>query len=246
MNIIPVTVSGWAKISGRSTTTIYRLIKSGELMVERDGRSTMICGDQAIRYERLHTDSRLPMLPDDALASLILYPADKIEAAARCYLNRKHRRRSPSGSYDKASRWFPEAVERQDCCAQIAAPSRAHPFGLVKHCCTVTHVAQLFRVDEAELRRRANGIEAVEDIEGIKAARDKLAEVLGDEGLAHAVFEEGLRGRQHKMRMGNLDHTKTLVRRALRLATGPVAVRLHVYCRLKFRQHVYEGLKLAG
>ncbi len=72
--------------------------------------------------------------------------------AAEEYLARKERSAHPDGSFDRASRWYPSDDEWQDCCAGIREPSRAWPYSLMVHCRTLVHVANLYDVDEADLR----------------------------------------------------------------------------------------------
>ena len=90
-------------------------------------------------------------------------PVDKIEAAARMYLRRKHRLEHPDGEFDSGGRWFPDdGAEKKRCCASIRWPSRAHPYSLLVHCRTLEHVCRLLGVDGEDhlaVRRRARELE---------------------------------------------------------------------------------------
>jgi hypothetical protein len=94
-------------------------------------------------------------------------PPDKIEAAARMYLRRKHRLDHPVGEFDSGGRWYPTAAERQVCCIDIRAPSRAHPYSYMVHCRTAEHVCwlteELSDDDVGAVRRRARELELAGD-----------------------------------------------------------------------------------
>jgi hypothetical protein len=73
--------------------------------------------------------------------------------AVTCYTDRKNRTTHPDGSTDNGGRWYPDASERQDCCAHVRSPSRSYPWSLMLHCRTAGHIAALYGVDETALRR---------------------------------------------------------------------------------------------
>lgn len=79
----------------------------------------------------------------------------QLQRAAQAYLERKAGKSYPAGQHDGVGRWYPNSAECQPCCAQIRAPSRAWSRTLKLHCCSAAHVAQLFNVDELELKRAA-------------------------------------------------------------------------------------------
>ena len=76
------------------------------------------------------------------------------------YNLRKQRLAKPRGKSDGV-RWFPGSTERCDCCKHIREPSRAFPLSLYRHCCTAVHVAQLFGVDENDVRSAAKRLEGL-------------------------------------------------------------------------------------
>lgn len=83
----------------------------------------------------------------------------EILAAAWEYLSRRDRVTHPSGSFDKAYRWYPDAVEMCGCCDGIRPPSCGWPYSLLVHCRTADHVAALRGVSALELKRAARQIE---------------------------------------------------------------------------------------
>ena len=76
------------------------------------------------------------------------------------YNLRKHKLARPKGRSDGV-RWWPEPSEWCDCCKQIREPSRGFPLSLYRHCHTAVHVAQLYGVDEGELRAVAKRLEGL-------------------------------------------------------------------------------------
>lgn len=76
---------------------------------------------------------------------------ERVERAAREYIDRKARRVHPLGAFDSAGRWYPAEGEKQACCAHIRQPSRRHPYSLVRHCRSMAHVANLFGVKQDDL-----------------------------------------------------------------------------------------------
>ena len=76
-----------------------------------------------------------------------------INDAMEEYLARQERRRHPDGTFDKKSRWYPSGKEKQECCENIRGPSTAYPYSSMVHCRTVEHVANLYGLPAADLRR---------------------------------------------------------------------------------------------
>ena len=81
-----------------------------------------------------------------------------LETAAREYIARRDRHAHPVGEFDSAKRFTLDSSEHCACCAGIREPSRAFPFSEMVHARTLKHVANLFNVDESELRRAVKGI----------------------------------------------------------------------------------------
>lgn len=79
--------------------------------------------------------------------------ADQLTDALATYLARKDRSVHPSGRFDSASRWQPSDAEWQPCCSRVRPPSRAFPYSLMVHCRTAEHIAALYGVEEAALRK---------------------------------------------------------------------------------------------
>jgi hypothetical protein len=77
----------------------------------------------------------------------------EIADAVRTFLARQAREEHPAGKFDRGGRWYPAEAEAQPCCARIRTPSRSWPYSLLVHCRTLEHVAALYGVDVAELRR---------------------------------------------------------------------------------------------
>ena len=80
---------------------------------------------------------------------------DRVEQAARVYLDRQDRVAHPTGRFDKARRWYPDTAEECECCARIRRPSRHWPWSLLTHCRTAVHVAHLYGVSVSALRAAA-------------------------------------------------------------------------------------------
>ena len=76
----------------------------------------------------------------------------KLSEAYREFVARRDRQTHPNGKFDNGGRWYPSDTERQECCRGIRSPSKAHPYSYMTHCRTLAHVAQLYGVDERELR----------------------------------------------------------------------------------------------
>ena len=78
-----------------------------------------------------------------------------LDRAIETYKARRDRVSGPVGRRDGAGRWYPAESERRACCDHIRAPSRAWPWSLLRHCCTAAHVANLYGVQAADVRRGA-------------------------------------------------------------------------------------------
>jgi hypothetical protein len=74
----------------------------------------------------------------------------------KCYINRNDRSNHPEGHFDSGSRWYPLKSENCECCKYIRVPSRAYPYRLQTHCRSITHIANLYKVDESSLRKAIN------------------------------------------------------------------------------------------
>ena len=76
-----------------------------------------------------------------------------LDAALNEYLARKKGSSRPSGNYRYPDHyWRPDQDEVRDCCGQVMPQSYKYP-GLYGHCRSQTHVAALFGVAVADLRR---------------------------------------------------------------------------------------------
>lgn len=82
-----------------------------------------------------------------------------VDLAAREYLGRRDRARSPAGACYKGGRCFPSDEERQACYVGIRSSSCGWSWSLLKRCSTAEHVAQLFDVDALELKRPARELD---------------------------------------------------------------------------------------
>jgi len=75
-------------------------------------------------------------------------PAER-QAAALKTLADYERGEKPAGSYDNASRWWPD--EEFECCALIRSPSRAWPFSKLKHCLSLAHKEALHGAEHGDV-----------------------------------------------------------------------------------------------
>lgn len=99
----------------------------------------------------------------EAGGTAVLPEAEKptpVQQAAACYIARQQRNQHPAGKFDKAGRWEPSESERCDCCAAIRTPSRAYKYGLMVHCRTMAHIANLYGVAIQDVRRAVREIES--------------------------------------------------------------------------------------
>jgi len=78
---------------------------------------------------------------------------DKLAAALAEYKMRKVGQSYPRGHWDKQGRFYLAIGETLPCCRGIRPPSKPYPYSQLRHGCTIKHLANLFEVDEAELRR---------------------------------------------------------------------------------------------
>lgn len=85
--------------------------------------------------------------------------SELVDSAAREFLARRDRDSHPAGRFDDGGRWRPADEEKCACCAHIRKPSRRWPYSLLVHCRTAEHVASLYKVDPADVRKRAREIE---------------------------------------------------------------------------------------
>lgn len=76
-----------------------------------------------------------------------------LDQAIAAFIARKDRSQHPDGEFDNKRRWYPSNAERQSCCAAVRTPSAAYPFSLMVHCRTADHIANLYGVDAADIRR---------------------------------------------------------------------------------------------
>ncbi len=77
----------------------------------------------------------------------------RINEAVVEYLKRQDRTSHPAGRFDKGGRFYLADVEIRACCHTIRTPSRRWPYSEMTHGRTIKHVAMLFDVEPAELRR---------------------------------------------------------------------------------------------
>ena len=82
-----------------------------------------------------------------------------LEQAARTFIARRDRTAHPTGKFDNAGRWYPSEAETCDCCSSVRSPSRAHPFSYMVHCRTLKHVANLYGVNESDLRKEVRRLD---------------------------------------------------------------------------------------
>ena len=75
-------------------------------------------------------------------------PAERQAAAVKALADYE-RGEKPAGSYDNASRWWPD--EEFECCALIRSPSRAWPFSKLKHCLTQAHKEALHGAEHGDV-----------------------------------------------------------------------------------------------
>lgn len=84
---------------------------------------------------------------------------EKIRQAAEEYINRRDRTSHPDGHTDRGGRWYPSDSECCHCCANVRTPSRSWPWSYMTHCRTIGHVANLYGVPVADVRRAVREIE---------------------------------------------------------------------------------------
>jgi len=84
----------------------------------------------------------------------------KLRAVALEALQRKHRIRHPSGKFDNAKRWYPDEMERCDCCEGIRSPSRSYPYSLMVHCRSTSHMSSVSGYTTATIKWAMKRIES--------------------------------------------------------------------------------------
>ncbi len=82
-----------------------------------------------------------------------------LETAARTFIARRDRTAHPSGKFDKVGRWYPSEAETCDCCSSVRSPSRSYPYSYMTHCRTMAHVANLYGVSVADLRKEVRRLD---------------------------------------------------------------------------------------
>jgi hypothetical protein len=75
-------------------------------------------------------------------------PADRQNVAMKALADYE-RGETPAGSYDNASRWWPD--QEFECCALIRSPSRAWPFSKLKHCLSLAHKEALHEAEHGDV-----------------------------------------------------------------------------------------------
>ena len=83
----------------------------------------------------------------------------RIEAC--CLIEARARGSRPRGTFDQASRWYPDDDERAKCCSSIYPPSRAYPYTLLKHCFSGKHTAAKFGFALTELTEVRRAVKAI-------------------------------------------------------------------------------------
>ena len=86
-----------------------------------------------------------------------MYP--QITIAAICYIRRRDQVEWPHGRFTTDHRWYADDDELRPCCTRIRAPTATYPYTNLAHCCTMKHVARLYEVDLADLRREIRRLE---------------------------------------------------------------------------------------
>jgi len=76
-----------------------------------------------------------------------------LEYAIDCWIARRNGTGKVPGKFDKADRFHPDEAELRDCCQRITPPNADNPWSLLEHCKTIRHVARVYHVNEADLRR---------------------------------------------------------------------------------------------
>ena len=120
-----------------------------------------------------------------------------VDDAIIVYILRDMRRIDPDGKFDSAGRWYPSEQECRQCCRRIYPPSRKHPYTLLKHCRTLTHVAHLYDVDYATARKeygKPHWTAARKLIQKLskKEIRDPIPEVSPMEQYAEKILKAAL------------------------------------------------------
>lgn len=77
---------------------------------------------------------------------------ESLMMAVLMYQDRKTGKEKPKGKLDTRKIWWPDRDEEQKCCRKLAHPKERWPFSLRDHCCTAGHIANMFEVEEREVR----------------------------------------------------------------------------------------------
>lgn len=96
-------------------------------------------------------------------ANLTHKEIERLSTALFVYEMRQERLDHPAGSFDNAGRWWPDDDEQCACCDYVRTPSRRWPYSYLKHCRSIEHVANLYKVDVALLRRFSNLANKIRD-----------------------------------------------------------------------------------
>lgn len=78
---------------------------------------------------------------------------NQAQKAAQEYLDRQNRKSHPAGEFDNGGRFYLADEERCKCCASIRNPSRRFPYSEMTHGRTMKHVANLYNVSVADVRK---------------------------------------------------------------------------------------------
>jgi hypothetical protein len=95
-----------------------------------------------------------------AATSVVPENTSPLDLAAREWQDRKDRSSHPEGHRDGGGRWYPSVDEKCSCCAFIREPSRAFPFSLSTHCRSFEHIANLFDVEQLDLKRKVRALKS--------------------------------------------------------------------------------------
>ncbi len=76
-----------------------------------------------------------------------------INEIAKEYISRQARLTDPHGKFDRAGRWYPAENEMCKHCHKVRPPSRNWKYSYLLHCRTMKHIASLYDVSIADLRK---------------------------------------------------------------------------------------------
>ncbi|WP_210093726.1 hypothetical protein [Ruegeria sp. HKCCSP346] len=86
--------------------------------------------------------------------------SSEVRSAALEYIKRKRRLSHPNGEFDGGQRFYLASQERRACCEGIRRPSRSYPYSEMAHGRSLRHVAELFDIDERDVRRLVQLVES--------------------------------------------------------------------------------------